>query len=203
MKNPAEVRLLARQLIEGTRNEVKRLQRNPPNLKAPSTSNVKDLFPKETIEIPAMSHQVYDRKVNLRLKNLVVLTGPWNPLSNAAFVSSLHKAFPKHNIVTHHLNAIYHHQYSVAAEIDELTRADILIGFHTSSLTKIMFMPPNSVLFEIAPQLNDAQMPLCGYYGNMAYLTGSHHYLYTYDKEGDFTNETLNLDDVVLRVHSF
>ena len=48
LKNPAEVRLLARQLIEGIRNEVKRLQRNPPDLKAPSTSNVKDLFPKET-----------------------------------------------------------------------------------------------------------------------------------------------------------
>ena len=52
-------------------------------------------------------------------------------------------AFPKHNIVMQHLNAIYHHHYSVAAEIDELTRADIVIGFHTSSLTKIMFMPPN------------------------------------------------------------
>ena len=50
LKNPAEMRLLARQLIEGIRNEVKRLQRNPPNLKAPSTSNEKDLFPKETID---------------------------------------------------------------------------------------------------------------------------------------------------------
>ena len=77
----------ARQLIEGTRTEVKRLQRSPPDLNVPSTNNVKDLFPKEMIEAPAVSHQVYDRQVNLRLKNLVVLTGPWNPLSNAVFVS--------------------------------------------------------------------------------------------------------------------
>ena len=61
-----------------------------------------------------------------------------------------------------------------------------------------MFMPEGGVVMEMMPTLNDATMPLCGYYGNMAYGFGHHHYLYAYDYDnGDGAKEDLRPDDLV------
>ena len=48
----------------------------------------------------------------------------------------------------------------------------ISIGMHGAGLNKQMFMPPNGIVFEISAYLNDSQMPLCGYFGNMSYIFG-------------------------------
>lgn len=92
----------------------------------------------------------------------------------------------------------------MSCEINEISTADILIGLHGAGMTKQMFMPPNGIVFEITSHLNDAGMPLCGYYGNMAAMFGHHHYLYAYDFDGgDGPREPMNSTDVVNKLVEF
>ena len=79
-------------------------------------------------------------------------------------------------------------------------------------------MPEGGIIFEISAHFNDAQMPLCGYYGNWAYMFGHHHYLYTYNGDngnfnpprqsermdaGDIVKELLNYYDAVILFNSY
>ena len=73
---------------------------------------------------------------------------------------------------------------------------------HGAGLNKQMFMRPDGIVFEISAHLNDSQMPLCGYFGNMAYIFGHHHYLFAYNGDNGSFNpprevETMNETDVV------
>ncbi len=49
----------------------------------------------------------------------------------------------------------------------------------------MIFMPPGSLVVEIAGQFDGRMMPLCGYHGALAAIFGVHHYVYYYDWKGE------------------
>lgn len=208
LKNPTEVRLLSTFLIQAARKEQAKRMTVLPNATADSDAvrELKQLFPNQNLS-PKLTHTIYDPNYDKSKKNLVLLiraqqSGSWGNRvtskdTNDILIENLKKTFSDHNIVIHSSDAIYHPDFCMACEIMELTKADILLGMHGAGMTKQMFMPAGAVVFELSPHLNDAQMPLCGYYGNLAAMYGHHHYLYAYDNDnGDGKTEPLDPNDV-------
>lgn len=104
----------------------------------------------------------------------------WNDETLSRVVSSLTKYFPNHNIVVLSSKATKSPDYCLACDIMLYTRADILVGAHGAGLTNVMFLPPHALLIEIAGEIKDVNMPVCGYYGPMASMFGVHHYIYVH-----------------------
>jgi hypothetical protein len=217
LKNPTEVRLLARELLQASEAKILERRNNPEIRNAPPEYDLATLFPKKEIRPADPVYQVdqtnYD-VVTLR-KNLVILVRAgfqtaswgnrhWTLKQYRDLEEALKINFPEHNIVPHISDSIFHPSFCMYCEISEIHRADILLGLHGAGMTKQLFMPPGGVVFELTPHLNDAQMPLCGYYGNWAALFGHHHYLYAYDNDnGDGNREQMDPFDVVSELATF
>ena len=56
----------------------------------------------------------------------------------------------------------------MTCQIRMYANTDILIGLHGAGLTNIIFMPPNSLVVELAAQFDGRMQPLCGYHGPLA-----------------------------------
>ena len=53
-------------------------------------------------------------------------------------------------------------------QIRTYANTDILVGLHGAGLTNIVFMPPNSLIVELAAQFDGRMQPLCGYHGPLS-----------------------------------
>ena len=56
----------------------------------------------------------------------------------------------------------------MSCQIRTYASTDILIGLHGAGLTNIVFMPPNSLVIELAAQFDGRMQPVCGYHGPLA-----------------------------------
>lgn len=211
LKNPAEPRLLAKELIKGS---IKEIEKRVPYKLYTKSKDYASMFNPNSKQ-PTLRHQVDDPNYNetKARKNLVILIRKnksawgsrfWSDEMNRKVLELFNQSFPDHNIVPHFSDVIYHPQFCMACEILELTTADILVGLHGAGLTKQMFMPPGGLVFELSSHINAAQMPLCGYYGNWAFMFGHHHYFYGYDYDnGDGKREEMDPVDVVREARAY
>lgn len=82
------------------------------------------------------------------------------------------------------------------------SRAEILVAVHGAGMTKEMFMPTGGLIIELSSHFNDVQMPVCGYYANIASMFGHHHYLYAY-RADDVNKPNLDGADLVMQVKNY
>ena len=165
LKNPMEVRLLAKEFLDGAYKEVERRVKNPPKLPQIQFADIPSLFEKSSSHT---HHQVdYPDQYDSAKKNLIVLirknkggwgSRHWTDEVNKQILLLFQKTFPDHTVIPHFSDAIQHPDFCMACEIIELNRADILVGIHGAGLTKEMFMPAGSLLVELSPHINAAQM---------------------------------------------
>ena len=66
----------------------------------------------------------------------------------------------------------------MTCQIRMYANTDILIGLHGAGLTNIIFMPPNSLVVELAAQFDGRMQPLCGYHGPLAGTSSLYFYAY-------------------------
>lgn len=187
LDNPLEIRMLSRELTKSAKKFMrKRKQRE-------SKRNENSFDIDRNIHPNTIYYQADDVSLDRKKRNIVVLQrqgfssawgerewseGQWNEL-NAVLAT----AFPNHHIVRHPSRTILHDDYCLACEITEMANADIMIAMHGAGMSKEMFMRQGGLVVEVSGHYNDAQMPVCGYYGNLASIFGLHHYLYGYDFE--------------------
>lgn len=217
LKNPAEIRLLATKLIKNAHVEVAKRRTEGTYLSKIDFSNISAMFTNDGGKI--LYHQADNTEYPLQpvKKNLIVLirkvrswgSRSWSDDVNKEILILLQTKFPDHHVLPHFSDAINSKRFCMACEIEEVTRADIIVGIHGAGLTKQMYMPPGGLVFELSPHINAAQMPLCGYYGNWAYMFGHHHYFYGYnlDNDGygsfDGIKEDVNVVDVVTKAREY
>ena len=200
LKNPAEVRLLAKELLIGAKKEL-------------------DLY--RTILRPSNFkpvHAITESGYNSSRKNIIIIARTrggaskmswgdryWDQKQTQFVIDTFKRAFPSHNVITHDSEAIQSVDFCMGCEFMEMNNAEVLVGLHGAGLTKVMFMPSGGLLVELSPSYDDVQMPLCGYYGNMAFMNGLHHYIYAYnnDRPEPEPQENLNMTDVILQVTLF
>ena len=201
LKNPAEVRLLAKELRIGAKKEFDLYRKisRPPNFKP--------------------VHAITESSYNSSRKNIIILarlklkggdhrtwgSRDWDKEQTKLVIEAFQRAFPSHNVICHDSEAIQNDNFCMGCEFMEMKNAEVLVGLHGAGLTKNIFMPPGGLLVELSPSYNDAQMPLCGYYGNMAFMNGLHHYIYAYNFNEPETEpvQILNMTDVILQVTEF
>jgi capsular polysaccharide biosynthesis protein len=90
--------------------------------------------------------------------------------------------------------------YCYACSIQQFQRADILIGFHGAGLSNMMFMPKNAIIFEVIDTFNDVNLPLCGYYHNLARIFEHHYYYFGYHRK---LNENLPVRSLIQKMKEF
>lgn len=175
LSNPIEIRLLAKIMVSNAKTYLK----SHPELK---------------FDIPLLPK----KGVNSGKKNLVILqrTGgdserSWNDDVSREVNSAFATAFPKHNIILMSSKKSSDPGYCLACDLLKFAAADVLVGEHGAGLTNMMFMPINSLVVELVGSLKDVSMPICGYYGPYAAISGNHHYLHGYDSHGSIPLEPM------------
>eukprot|EP01033_Poteriospumella_lacustris_P002237 gene2237-1637_t len=124
----------------------------------------------------------------------------WSDKTTDRLQSALQTVFPAHNIVRLSSKPKTRAQSSSSSDPDQsgdddvclhcdwkhwLT-ADIVVAAHGAGLTNIVLLPPHALVVEIAGEIKDVNMPVCGYYGPLASMVGAHHYLYVHDMTPPF-----------------
>ncbi len=185
LSDPIEIRQIAKLLIHSAHAYI----HNPMNKGKmdPQMSNV----------VPLGFDQQKEKEKDLeRIKNssqkiLIVLQRlsgdferSWDNTTFAHVIASFQGAFPNHKVIALSESRNDDPSCCLACDITLFTHADVLVGEHGAGLTNMMFMPKGSLVVELVGVMKDVTMPICGYYGPYAAITGHHHYIHTYDREG-------------------
>jgi hypothetical protein len=67
----------------------------------------------------------------------------------------------------------------------------------------MIFMPPGSLVVEIAGQFDGRMLPLCGYHGGLASIFGVHHYIYYFDFKSGVPLNVLQVAAEAAQFHRF
>ena len=196
LENPAEIRLLPPIMIKNAHIQAEVYKNRPKN----------------TSQLPI--HTIDNPKHKMSKKNLIILSRDyeystwgarsWTTKTVKKVLKAFQVVFQSHNVIIQYSKSLMEPHFCLACEILELTNADILVGMHGAGLTKAMFMPPGGIVMELSNHFGDVQMPLCGYYGNWAYLFGHHHYLYVYPSHtGHPENFDIDPFDMALKLNKF
>jgi hypothetical protein len=82
----------------------------------------------------------------------------------AGFYKRIEKAFqqhfPNHYIIHHASSFVSDPSYCYLCTIDELSRADVLVGMHGAGLTNQMFIPVGGLIVEMSQYFNCGNVPI-------------------------------------------
>jgi hypothetical protein len=140
-------------------------------------------------EINPLVYQADDNMHNASRKNLVILHREdesswgernWDSRLYKRIEKTFQTRFPDHYIVHHASSFASNPSYCYLCTIDELSRADVLVGMHGAGLTNQIFMPLGGLVVEMSQYFNDVHMPICGHYSNLAPICGHHFYSYNW-----------------------
>jgi hypothetical protein len=143
----------------------------------------------ESKEINPLIYQADDIMRNASRKNLVILHREdekswgkrnWDSRLYKRIEKVFQAHFPDHYIIHHASSFASKPSYCYLCTIDELSRADVLVGMHGAGLTNQIFMPLGGLVVEMSQYFNDVHMPICGHYSNLAPICGHHFYSYNW-----------------------
>lgn len=129
-----------------------------------------------------------------QVKNVIVMERECHPFlriwrclngTNFPVVKTImQERFPSHHIYS---TEEFPHKASsnltltLACDILEYMKADIIIGKHGAGFTNMMFMKPNGLVLELIGEFDGRMLPVCGYHGPLTSIFGLHHYINYYD----------------------
>jgi hypothetical protein len=191
--NPTEIRLLAKTIISSAKKQLILRKRPDP--------------------LVSLIYQIDDKTYNASRKNILILHRQketnnhfawgyrdWDLLVYKKIEKSFKKHFPDHYIIHHASSAALDPTYCYLCTIDELSKAEILIGMHGAGLTNQMFMPAGGIVVEMSQFFNDVHMPLCGHYNVLAPICGHHFFSYNWPWE---PRKPLDAEDLGLEVAKY
>jgi hypothetical protein len=213
LSNPVEIRMVARELIKGSKSIVKANMRHDS-----VSSSAAAIVPSSSSSALSVARQFLQRHeeehhlVNKR-RNLVILQRDndkkawghrqWSNTTISSLIDAFSVYFPNHNIIVHKSSAILKSDFCMACEIYEMTHADILVGTHGAGLTKEIFMPQGAMLMEIVGRMSDVSFPYCGYYSNVGAIFGHHAYIFAYNNRNWDMEGLMNATEVAVEAAKF
>jgi hypothetical protein len=115
----------------------------------------------------------------------------WSDRTTQRLSSALQSAVPQHDIVI--ISSAKQKKGAgrcLHCDFLHWMTADIVVSAHGAGMTNLVLVPPNTVVIEIAGEVKDVNLPVCGYYGPLSSLVGGHHYLYVHDMSPPFPSAT-------------
>jgi hypothetical protein len=107
----------------------------------------------------------------------------WTDATVELIAAALKQHLPPHRLTILSSKASKEPSYCLACDIKTYSGAHVLVGAHGAGLTNLLFLPPGSLVVEVAGEIKDVNMPVCGYYGPLASAVGAHHLLYVHNRE--------------------